>query len=100
MPGVVVAKHRRAAFDHAAETARFILLPETSVGYAHEGLRISALLPEGWSISELRSVERFTLSSFVDVHALWYTHESEPGLEFAQLQGLPLHYLQLRRLRP
>ncbi|MFO7729778.1 MAG: hypothetical protein R6V86_03335 [Spirochaetia bacterium] len=137
----------RAAFDHAAETARFILLPETSVGYAHEGLRISALLPEGWSVSELsdkhirfygpvhgeyddyqptfsislgepegfgeewfdnfcaasraslerkmpgfelRSVERFTLSSFVDVHALWYTHESDPGLEFAQLQALCL----------
>ena len=31
----------RAAFDHAADTARFILLPETSVGYAHEELRIS-----------------------------------------------------------
>ncbi|MFW6208798.1 MAG: hypothetical protein ACOC7X_08845 [Spirochaetota bacterium] len=137
----------RAAFDHAADTARFILLPEASVGYAHEGLRISALLPEGWSVSEhtddhvrffgpshskyddyqptfsislgepegfgrewfdsfcaasrstlereipgfeLRSVERFTLSSFVEVHALWYIHESEPGLKFAQLQALCL----------
>ncbi|MFO7848463.1 MAG: hypothetical protein R6V67_00760, partial [Spirochaetia bacterium] len=36
------------------------------------------------------SAQRFTLSSFVDVHALWYTHKSESGLEFAQLQALCL----------
>lgn len=38
----------------------------------------------------LRSTERFTLSSLVDVHAVWYTWESESGLAFAQLQALGL----------
>ncbi|MEX2443049.1 MAG: hypothetical protein WD492_05565 [Alkalispirochaeta sp.] len=37
---------------------------------------------------ELRAVERFTLSSFVDVHAAWYSYRSESGLEFGQLQAL------------
>lgn len=38
----------------------------------------------------LRATERFTLSSLVDVHAVWYTWDSESGLAFAQLQALGL----------
>ncbi|MFO8042540.1 MAG: hypothetical protein R6U25_04990 [Alkalispirochaeta sp.] len=117
------------------------------VSFAHEGVRISALIPPTWAASEvsqrhvrffaparpehddyrstfsitlgepegfgtewfqefcdasvaalsqerpdfaLQSTERFTLSSFVDVHAAWYTCGSEGGLEFAQLQALGL----------
>lgn len=137
----------RAAFDYAGDTARWILLPETSASFAHEGIRISARVPESWIVSELsdnhvrffgpphpeyddyrptfsinlgepesygeqwfddfceasrvnleqrmsgfdlRSVERFALSSFVDIHAVWYSYESETGLAFTQLQALGL----------
>lgn len=115
--------------------------------FAHEGVRISALVPETWTVSEissthvrffapalpeyddyrstfsislgepkgfgaewfqefcdaslaalsqarpafvLRTTERFALSSFVDVHAVWYTCGSDSGLEFSQLQALGL----------
>src|SRR6056297_717486 len=118
---------------------------EYLASFAHEGTRVSALVPASWSVSEvaenhvrfygpahpehdehsstfsisrgepdgfgpegfqdfcdasratlqrefaefeLRSVERFTLSSFVDVHAVWYSYRSESGLAFAQLQAL------------
>ena len=121
--------------------------PEHLASFAHEGARVSALVPASWSVSEvaenhvrfyapahpehdehsptfsisrgepdgfgpggfqdfcdasratleqelaefeLRAVERFTLSSFVDVHAVWYSYRSESGLEFAQLQALGL----------
>ncbi|MDA3948217.1 MAG: hypothetical protein PF508_03240 [Spirochaeta sp.] len=137
----------RTAFDYAGETARWILLPETSASYAHEGIRISARVPESWIVSELsdnhvrffgpphpeydeyrstfsinlgepegygeqwfqdfcdasrvtleqklsgfelRSVERFALSSFVNIHAVWYSYETESGLAFTQLQALGL----------
>jgi hypothetical protein len=139
----------RPAFDHGSDTARFILLPasEATVSLAHGGLRISALLPETWELSEvadnhlrffgsahpehdgyrstfsiklgepggfgaewfqafsdaslsnlrkdfpgfeLRSIERFTLSSLVDVQAVWYSWESESGHAFTQLQALGL----------
>jgi len=115
--------------------------------FAHEGVRISALVPESWGVTELarnhirffapahqdyqeyqstfsislgepdgfspdgfgdfcdnslahlkeellgfelRKVERFTLSSFVDIHAVWYNYHPEPELAFAQLQVLGL----------
>jgi hypothetical protein len=137
----------QAAFDYASETARCILLPEHSGTFTHEMLRISAVVPDTWSVSEiaenhvrffsppqeqydnhrstfsisrgepegfgeqwfqdfceaslaalarglsefeLRSVERFTLSSFVDIHAVWYSYTSESGLPFVQLQVLGL----------
>ncbi|MFP4210223.1 MAG: hypothetical protein ACLFR8_03195 [Alkalispirochaeta sp.] len=137
----------RSSFDHAADTARFILLPEQSATFAHEGVGISAWIPDSWSATELsdrhvrlfgpphsgyddyrptfsiqhgepegfgeewfrdfadasrrtladhrsefelRSVKRFTLSSFVDVDATWYTHTSEAGVAVAQLQALCL----------
>jgi len=120
---------------------------ENIVSFAHEGTRISALVPGSWAVSEvtprhvrffapahpdhedhrstfsislgepegfapdeyedfcdaslarlseglpgfaLRRVERFTLSSFVDIHAVWYHSRAESGLEFAMLQALGL----------
>jgi len=134
-------------FDRAAETARFILLPEQSASFAHEGTGVSAGVPDSWSATELsdshirlfgpsrhdhddyratfsiqrgepegfgeewfrnfadasrrtlaenlsefelRSVERFSLSSFADVDATWYTCISETGIGVAQLQALCL----------
>jgi hypothetical protein len=53
-----------------------------------------ATLTEKLPAFELRSRERFTLSSLVDVHAVWYSCGSEteagPGPAFAQLQALGL----------
>ena len=120
---------------------------ENFASFAHEGVRISALLPESWAVTEeagnhvrffapahpdhegyrstfsitlgepdglgndgfqnfcntslenleknlpgfeLRSVECFTLSSFVNIHAVWYNSRPEPGFAFAQLQALGL----------
>lgn len=48
--------------------------------------RLEASLPD----FSLRSVERFTLSSFVDIHAVWYSCGSDTGHAFAQLQALGL----------
>ncbi|MFP4331577.1 MAG: hypothetical protein ACLFP6_12745, partial [Spirochaetaceae bacterium] len=48
--------------------------------------RLEASLPE----FSLQKVERFTLSSFVDIQAVWYTCGSEAGYEFAQLHALGL----------
>ena len=49
-----------------------------------------ANLEQGLAEFELCEIERFTLSSFVDVHAVWYSCRSESGLAFAQLQALGL----------
>lgn len=113
--------------------------------FAHEGVLVSALLPEGWEVTELapnqvrffgprhpehddyqptfsitlgqpegfgdewfdqlcadslerlrsnyegfelRDTERFALSSLVDVNAVWFEWQPEPGLAFAQVQAL------------
>lgn len=120
---------------------------EDFASFAHEGVRISALVPATWGVTEvsdtqvrfygpahpehddyrstfsislgepqgygpdwfetfcnaslatlerelsqfeLRTTERYALSSFVDIHALWYTWASESGLAFDQLQALGL----------
>lgn len=39
---------------------------------------------------ELRTVERFTLSSFVDIHAIWYDCRTASGIAVAQLQAFGL----------
>lgn len=49
-----------------------------------------ARLEQGSAEFELRGTERFTLSSFVDVHAIWYSCRSDSGIAFAQLQALGL----------
>lgn len=120
---------------------------EERASFAHEGVRISVLLPATWSVTEtasqhvrffgpahpdhdnyratfsiclgepdgfepegfqdfcdasittlerstpefeIREITRFALSSFVDMHAVWYTGRRESGLAFAQLQALGL----------
>ncbi|MFP4491889.1 MAG: hypothetical protein ACLFNZ_10465 [Spirochaetaceae bacterium] len=120
---------------------------ENPASFAHGGVRISALVPETWAVTEaaanhlrfiapphpahqehpstfsirlgepegfspedfqdfcdtsqanlkeklpgfeLRTVDRFTLSSFVEVHAIWYNSMAESGLAFAQMQALGL----------
>ncbi len=146
-----------AAFDHASRSARLVLLPlggevqpsggELPASFAHAGVRISALIPDSWTVSEptehsirffapadarhdgsvptfsialgepdgfapdgfadfcdtsvgrlereipgfvLRSVERYVLSSFVDVHAVWYAGTWDSDRELVQLQALGL----------
>lgn len=49
-----------------------------------------ANLEQGLAEFELRGTERFVLSSFVDVYAVWYSCRSDSGLAFAQLQALGL----------
>ncbi len=139
-----------AAFDHASRSARIVLQgigPGGPSSFAHSGVRISAIVPDRWTVTEpsehavrflappdpdydgsiptfsialgepdgfgpdgfpdfcevsverleqqvpeftLRSVERFALSSFVDVHAVWYTGRWEPDRRLVQLQALGL----------
>jgi hypothetical protein len=146
-----------SAFDHASRSARIVLLPldeETPVSsqgcptsFAHAGTRISAIVPESWTVTEptehsirffapadaehdgstptfsialgepdgfgpegfadfceaslgrleqetpgfaLRGVERYALSSLVDVHAVWYAGTWESDRELVQLQALGL----------
>ncbi len=146
-----------AAFGHASRTARFVLLPldgevqpsrgERPASFAHAGVRISALIPDSWTVDEpadhsirffappdarhdgsvptfsialgepdgfapddfarfcdasvgrleeevpgfvLRSVERYALSSFVDLHTVWYAGTWESDRELVQLQALGL----------
>ncbi len=146
-----------AAFDHASRSARIVLLPlggeiqmsgpERPASFAHAGVRVSAVIPDSWTVEEpaeqmirffapadldqyrstptfsivlgepdgfgpdgydefcnasvgrlqdatpefaLRARERYALSSFVDVHAVWYTGTWDEGLELMQLQALGL----------
>ncbi|MFW5842390.1 MAG: hypothetical protein ACOCW6_00555 [Spirochaetota bacterium] len=139
-----------AAFEHASRSARIVLPgsgPGGPLSFAHSGVRVSAIIPGGWTATEpseytvrffappdpdhdgsiptfsialgepdgfgpdgfsdfceasierlgqeipefvLRSVERYTLSSFVDVHAVWYTGVWESERRLVQLQALGL----------
>jgi len=146
-----------AAFDHASRSARIVLLPsdgeipesgpDRPASFAHAGVRISATIPESWTVDEpaehtirffapvdashhdsvpslsvtlgepegfgpdgfddfceasverlekvtphfaLRAVERYALSSFVDVHAVWYAAAWDSTRELVQLQALGL----------
>jgi len=45
-------------------------------------------LQSGYEGFVLRSTEMLTLSSLVEVSAIWYEWESEPNLAFAQLQAI------------